>query len=61
MDIIIPGPNNGLITASLATPPNYSIAQTAPFTPTTGTNWDASPSTIQAALDELASRVKALE
>ena len=37
------------------------IVTIAGFTPTTGGDWTTSPSTIQEALDELASRVKTLE
>jgi hypothetical protein len=61
MDNIIPGPNNSLITGSLATPPNYSRAELWQFTPTTGADWDTAPTTVQAALDEIAARVRSLE
>lgn len=61
---IIPGPNNQLITGSIASPHDYlpnAASPIATFTPTISGNWDTSPTTVQQALDELAARVRALE
>ena len=62
--MIIPGPNNSLVTESVVIPHDYlpnAASPTATFTPTVGSDWDSSPTTIQAALDELAARVRILE
>jgi hypothetical protein len=61
---IIPGPNNELITGSLVVPHDYlpnAASPTATYTPTTAGDWDSAPTTVQEALDELASRLRALE
>jgi hypothetical protein len=51
---------NGTTTVNSGTLTRTTTAKASAFTPTTGANWNTSPATIQAALDELASRVKAL-
>jgi hypothetical protein len=61
---LIPGPNNEMITAVAVIPHDYQPNAASPiasFTPTVAGNWNTSPTTVQAALDELASRIKALE
>jgi hypothetical protein len=58
MNIIIPGPNNELIISPEATPPQYPVGAASLFTPTVSSDWETSPVTIQAALDEIASRLR---
>ena len=61
---MIPGPNNEMISGSAVVPHDYQPNAASPiasFTPTTAGNWDAPPTTVQEALDELASRLRALE
>lgn len=40
---------------------NQALAQNIAFTPTTSGDWDGPPATVAAALDEIASRVRAIE
>lgn len=62
--MMIPGPNNELISGSVTIPHDYQPNAASPiasFTPTVAGNWNTSPTTVQQALDELAARIKALE
>jgi hypothetical protein len=53
-------PPSGISRSGSTTLVNQTDGRMVAFTPTTPANWNTSPTTIQAALDELAARVKAL-
>lgn len=62
--MLIPGPNNEMVTASLATPHDYlpnAASPTATFTPAVPGDWDTAPTTVAEALDEIAARLRAVE